>query len=66
MIPIETKNANGNGSIVDNRAPSGMDPYIVCAHIADAISLEKSKFVALSEHYSKWVDQMKKIDSFRQ
>ena len=38
-IPTSTRSANGKGYIEDRRPASDIDPYIVCAMIADVTLL---------------------------
>lgn len=42
------------GYIEDRRPASDMDPYLVCAMIADTTLLEKSKVYPLVAHFKKW------------
>jgi glutamine synthetase len=42
------------GYIEDRRPASDMDPYLVCAMIADTTLLEKSKVFPLISHFRKW------------
>merc|ERR1719473_1828626 len=53
-IPTSTAAANGRGYIEDRRPASNIDPYIVCALIADTSILTESKATTLVEQYLAW------------
>lgn len=53
-IPTSTASANGKGYIEDRRPASNIDPYIVCAMIADTTLLAESKADKLIAHYEEY------------
>lgn len=52
-IPTTTI-AEKKGYVEDRRPASDMDPYVVCALIADTTLLEESLSAGLVEHYRAW------------
>lgn len=53
-IPTSTMHANGKGYIEDRRPASNMDPYIVCAMVADTTLNAVSKADPLIKHIEEW------------
>lgn len=54
-IPTSVKNDNGKGYIEDRRPASNIDPYVVCALIADtSILVNDSKADAMLAHFATW------------
>ena len=60
-IPTSTAAANGKGYIEDRRPGSNIDPYVVCALIADTSIKEQSFAGPLLEHYETWRDWRKTV-----
>lgn len=61
-IPTSTAAAKGRGYIEDRRPASNIDPYVVCALIADTGILGESKASALVEQYEAWHKWFKTAD----
>lgn len=53
-IPTSTRHANGKGYIEDRRPASNIDPYLVCAMIADTTLLNESLVGSLITHYKEY------------
>lgn len=54
-IPTSTAAANGKGYIEDRRPASNIDPYVVCALIADSAINDTSLAGEMLSHYKKWM-----------
>ena len=53
-IPTSTMHAKGAGYIEDRRPASNMDPYCVCAMVADTTLNAESKSAGLIKHIEEW------------
>ena len=54
-IPTAVAHDDGKGYIEDRRPASNIDPYLVCALIADTSILSEDSFAkGLISHYEKW------------
>lgn len=53
-IPTSTAAANGAGYIEDRRPASNIDPYVVCALIADTSLLDESIAEPMIQHFKNW------------
>lgn len=58
-IPSAVAHKNGKGYIEDRRPSSNMDPYPVCAMIADTVLLKESLAAPLVEHMRVWSEWQK-------
>jgi glutamine synthetase len=53
-IPTQTWKDVGRGYIEDRRPASNIDPYVVCALIADTSLLAETKAQPMLKHYLEW------------
>lgn len=53
-IPTSVANKDGLGYIEDRRPASNIDPYVVCALIADTTLLKESKAKPMIDHVRAW------------
>jgi len=53
-IPTQTRHDNGKGYIEDRRPASNIDPYLVCAMVADTSILKESESGPMLEHFRAW------------
>jgi len=53
-IPTSVANNGGAGYIEDRRPASNIDPYVVCALVADTALLDKTEAEPLIKHFELW------------
>ena len=58
-IPTSTHHAAGKGYIEDRRPASNIDPYVVCALIADTSMLDETKAQPMLKHFLEWSEWRK-------